>query len=165
MLRVLMFLLPLVLAVYALIDCIQTPAEEIRHLPKIAWIVLIVVLDVIGCVAWLLYGRPKREAGDGARTFPGLPQRPRSLAPDDDPEFLRQLGRDNDTQERTLGRWEQDFRREEQRDAATNPDSGPPPAAPAGPAPSTEPDGPPPPDAPDERRPEGDGDASDEPRR
>ncbi len=85
MLRVLMFLLPLVLAVYALVDCIQTPDEKVRHIPKIAWIVLIVLIGVVGPIAWLITGR-QRNVG-----LPGSRRAPEPLAPDDDPDFLRRL--------------------------------------------------------------------------
>ena len=89
MLRVLMFLLPLVLAVYALVDCIQTPDEKVRHIPKIGWIVLIVLIGVVGPIAWLITGRQRNVGLPGARRAPG------PLAPDDDPDFLRGLGEDD----------------------------------------------------------------------
>ena len=86
MLRVLMFLLPLVLAVYALIDCIQTPDEKVRHIPKLGWIVLIVLIGVVGPIAWLIAGR-ERGPGRALRR----PAPPQPIAPDDDPDFLSRL--------------------------------------------------------------------------
>lgn len=96
MLRVLLFVLPIALAVYALVDLVQTPDEEVQGLPKLAWVALIVLIWVVGPVAWLVAGRR------GRRWLPGLSPRPagpsggtpgRPTAPDDDPDFLRGLGR------------------------------------------------------------------------
>lgn len=103
MLRILLYLLPVILAIYALIDCVQTPDSQVRGLPKIAWVILIVLIWVVGPVAWLMAGRD-RSAGStstgwlgagglgGSAGSPGRSGRPgRVVGPDDDPEFLRRL--------------------------------------------------------------------------
>ena len=60
MIKVVLFYgLPILLAIYALIDCIQTDESEIRGLPKIGWIVLIVLIGIVGPVAWLIAGRSR----------------------------------------------------------------------------------------------------------
>jgi hypothetical protein len=112
MIRVLILALPILLALYALIDCIQTDESEVRGLPKIGWIVLIVLVTVIGPIAWLVAGRSRR----GRTSRRGLPGwtgqgdggRPssRPLAPDDDPEFLGRLG--STARDRRLEEWEAD---------------------------------------------------------
>jgi hypothetical protein len=56
MLKVLLYLLPLALAIYALVDLVQTKEDEVQGLPKLAWVGLIVVFWVIGPIAWLLAG-------------------------------------------------------------------------------------------------------------
>ena len=84
MLRVLPVLLALGLAIYALVDCVSTPDEQVRNLPKLGWIALIVLIQIVGPIAWLIAGRPKRGRG-GKR-----PPR-RTLPPDDDPDFLKKL--------------------------------------------------------------------------
>ena len=120
MLKVLIYALPFLLAIYAVIDCIQTDESEIRGLPRIGWIALIVLIAVVGPVAWLIAGRPRGGrsllAGlpgltdkGGARPRPGE-EPPRLLAPDDDPEFLGQLGSHN-AYDRQLEEWEEDLRR------------------------------------------------------
>ena len=43
--------------VYCLVDCIQAEEGRIRNLPKIAWILLIIILPLAGGVAWLAVGR------------------------------------------------------------------------------------------------------------
>ena len=96
MLKILLYAVPIVLAVYALVDLVQTPDEDVQGLPKLVWVVLIVLAWVVGPVAWLLAGRKGR--GVSGMLLPpagGSPGgRPRRvIAPDDDPDFLRGLGR------------------------------------------------------------------------
>lgn len=51
----------LVLAVtfYALLDAVLTDAGGVRHLPKPAWIAIIVLLPLIGPLVWLALGRDR----------------------------------------------------------------------------------------------------------
>ncbi|GAA2723591.1 MULTISPECIES: PLD nuclease N-terminal domain-containing protein [Streptomyces] len=91
MLRYLPFLLVLALWIYAFIDCLNTPEDEVRNLPKMAWVLIILLFGevLLGPVAWLIAGRPRaarRPAAGGGRW----------VAPDDNPEFLRSLKRDED---------------------------------------------------------------------
>lgn len=96
--RVLLYGAVLVLSLYALIDCVLTPRPDTRTLPKWLWIVVIVLIPVLGPVAWLLGGRPQRTAVETASTSPAPKPRPRArrgpVAPDDDPAFLRKLADD-----------------------------------------------------------------------
>jgi hypothetical protein len=92
MTRGLPLLFELGLTIFCLIDCVQTPPTTARNLPKWAWIALIVVFPLIGSIAWLISGRP--SAADRAKRHSGL-RHPRPIAPDDDPDFLRELGRLN----------------------------------------------------------------------
>lgn len=88
--RVLAVLGVLALAIYCLIECVQTDRTQIRHLPKALWLVLILI-PVVGPLAWLLLGRPRRGGGGGSAP-PAAPRRaPAPRAPDDDPDFLAQL--------------------------------------------------------------------------
>ncbi|MDT0321097.1 PLD nuclease N-terminal domain-containing protein [Streptomyces millisiae] len=114
MLRVLLFLVPLALTIYALVDCISSKDEDVRHLPKLVWILLIVIAWVIGPITWILIGR-KRGAAAGGRRGGGTTW----VAPDDNPEFLRSLGderrrEDNEKDRELLESWEEDLRRREQ---------------------------------------------------
>ena len=84
-----MFVLAAVgVTIYSGIDCLRTPAREIRGLPKPLWLLAIVLLWIppIGGIAWLVVGRV-RVATAPDQSFP------RALAPDDDPDFLRSLNR------------------------------------------------------------------------
>ncbi|WP_328998525.1 PLD nuclease N-terminal domain-containing protein [Kribbella sp. NBC_00709] len=96
MVRFLPFLISLALSVYALFSCIQTPDEDVPHLPKLAWIVLIVFVPFVGPIVWLLMSRT--QGGGGGREAVVRPSRPvsRPLAPDDDPDFLKSLDRYRD---------------------------------------------------------------------
>lgn len=94
--------LGVVLFVYGLIDCIRSEANDVRSIPKPAWILVIIFLNVIGVGLWFLFGRPQyaRAAPGTASSFgsstagqrgPASGGQQRSTAPDDDPEFLRNL--------------------------------------------------------------------------
>lgn len=78
----------LLLLVYAVVDLTRTPGPQVRTLPKPLWYPIVVLLAPLGCLAWLLLGRPRR---DGAAQTPAPPARP--IAPDDDEDFLRELRR------------------------------------------------------------------------
>ena len=42
-------------------DAVQTDELVIRNLPKLAWIVIILLFPIVGGVAWLVAGRPTRD--------------------------------------------------------------------------------------------------------
>ena len=94
MVRFLPFLISLVLSVYALFSCIQTPDDEVPHLPKLVWILIIVFVPFVGPIVWLLAQRTAR-AGRERQVRPPRPTG-RSMAPDDDPDFLKSLDRYRD---------------------------------------------------------------------
>jgi hypothetical protein len=117
-LGMLLFLITLALLVFALIDCLSTDPHEIRGLPRAAWAVLIVVLPVLGPIWWYYSGRPPREGTTGVRRAGNggtpWPTRPKQVAPDDNPEFLRQLqDRARREDNESLRRWEEDLKRRE----------------------------------------------------
>lgn len=87
MVRLLPFLIILGLDIYAVVDAIQTDDASVRHLPKILWILLILIFSPIGAVAWLVVGRARGQ--QNGRQRPNRPAPPRG--PDDDPDFLRNL--------------------------------------------------------------------------
>lgn len=134
MLRYLPFLVELALLVYCLIDCIQTDSSLVRNLPKPAWVLLIVIVPVVGGIAWLVAGRPERAQRGHRVPWPstataGYPEyeRPRRTAPDDDPEFLASIRASDEKHERMLRDWEADLRAREERlgDPSSDPDAPP----------------------------------------
>ncbi|MFF5159896.1 PLD nuclease N-terminal domain-containing protein [Streptomyces sp. NPDC000348] len=97
MLRVLMFLVPLALSVYAFIDCISTKDDDIRHMPKPLWAILVLLFPLVGSISWLIAGKKRHPAGGAvgsARSRGG--GRGQWVAPDDNPEFLKSLDEDKD---------------------------------------------------------------------
>lgn len=82
--RVVLAVAVLVIFVYGLVDVIRTDARSTRGISKPAWIIVMIVLPVIGAILWLLIGRP-------GTTAPVRRQYSGPTAPDDDPDFLRNL--------------------------------------------------------------------------
>ena len=112
-------LLEIGLLIFCLIEAIQTPADEMRGLGKAWWILLIIIVPVVGGIAWLVAGRPLRPRNqDGWRMGSGFPEYERNrrrapLGPDDDAEFLSEIRQINTEQEETLKKWEADLKRRE----------------------------------------------------
>lgn len=84
LLRVVVAVAVLVVFVYGLIDVIRTDPRQTKGISKPAWIVVQIVLPVIGALLWFLIGRP-RDAAPARATYS------HTIAPDDDPDFLRNL--------------------------------------------------------------------------
>jgi hypothetical protein len=84
MLRVVVTVAVLVVFVYGLVDVIRTDSRLTKGISKPAWIVVQIVLPVIGAILWFLIGRPR-----GTGPAPSRSSHP--VAPDDDPDFLRNL--------------------------------------------------------------------------
>lgn len=82
--------------IYSLFDVITTPDEESRNLPKVLWVLVVVLVPVVGGLFWMLLGRPQ-AAGSAPRPRPRRrPQHPPAVppkGPDDDPDFLKDLER------------------------------------------------------------------------
>ena len=81
-------------AAVALISCLSVSDKRtIRRLPRALWVLVIVLVPLVGPVAWFWFGRPRKPLTprSGWRPAVGLPERPRPSAPDDDPDFLRSL--------------------------------------------------------------------------
>jgi hypothetical protein len=83
---------------WAVLDCFGTPADRVRRMPKIGWLILLFVFWWAGAVAWFWFGRPAagartdpwRTFSETARVPPGSSKPP--IGPDDDPDFLGRLG-------------------------------------------------------------------------
>ena len=86
MLRVAGVLLALAFYIWFIVDVIRTPRVSVRTLPKFVWLLLVVLIPLIGGVLWFIAGRPRRERP----RFMGRRRRG-PVAPDDDPNFLREL--------------------------------------------------------------------------
>ncbi|MEU5416274.1 PLD nuclease N-terminal domain-containing protein [Streptomyces clavifer] len=91
MLRALMYLLPLALTIYAFIDCLNTPEDEAKHLPKVAWVFIILLFWIVGPIVWLAAGRKRASSGGRAPSEWHRGRRSTWVAPDDNPDFLKSL--------------------------------------------------------------------------
>jgi len=117
MLRYLPLLLVLALWIYAFIDCLNTPEEEVRGMPKVIWVIIILLFGevLVGPVAWLVAGKVRHAPAGGAGPAEWV-------APDDNPEFLKSLkdeagsAKDGNGEkgEQLLKDWEADLRRREE---------------------------------------------------
>jgi hypothetical protein len=91
-------LVTLVLWVFCLIDVIVTEEWRVRNLPKLVWLLIVILIPDIGSIAWLIAGHPwesrtrQTQTGIGA-DFPEYDRPGRHLAanPEDDEAFLRQV--------------------------------------------------------------------------
>lgn len=89
----------LALFVFCVIDVLTTPEHEVRNLPKLGWLLIVIVLPLVGSVAWLVAGRrqgpSQREyrSTTPARAYPEYdrPNRAVPSRPDDDEAFLAQV--------------------------------------------------------------------------
>lgn len=133
MVRYLPVLLVLALWIYAFIDCLNTPEEQVRGLPKVIWVIIILLFGevLVGPIAWLVAGKQRYPVAPGSgtpsawhREQPG----PAWVAPDDNPQFLRGLKEENRKDEAMLKDWEADLRRREEelrrREAGSPDDAG-----------------------------------------
>jgi hypothetical protein len=114
-----LFLINIALLIIALIDCLSTDESKIRALPKVIWVFLILLFPVVGPIVWFVAGRPQKNAQPRTGVWApggGFPEsnRPRrQVAPDDDPEFLRNIRASRKEDEDLLRQWEEDLRKRE----------------------------------------------------
>jgi hypothetical protein len=54
---VIVYLVPIALAIFSAVDCLLTPRPYVRALPKSLWLVVIVCLYVVGPLLWIIGGR------------------------------------------------------------------------------------------------------------
>jgi len=106
----------LILTVYTLVDCALFERSRVRGLPRWVWIVVIVLVPLIGPLLWLFVGRGRGGSAVG-RSF-------RTVAPDDDPDFLKSLNVDKDARER-LRRLEEELADLDKPDTTDKPNKSP----------------------------------------
>ncbi len=92
----------------------------VRTLPKIAWLVVVILFPLLGSAGWFILGRPEgrgpRVAGAYERVTPAFPEydrpgRAAALDPEKDEEFLEQVRARAEEQRR---RYEAQKKREQQ---------------------------------------------------
>lgn len=81
--------------IFCLVDVITTVDGATRNLPKMGWLLIVLLLPLIGSILWLVAGRPERVGGGRyqglSSRFPEYERPGRHVAqrPDEDDEFLR----------------------------------------------------------------------------
>ena len=71
-------ILVLVLMIGALIDIITRRDDQVKHLPKMVWIIIVILLPLIGSALWFALGR---EYGEGGVPLPRMRRAERPAAP------------------------------------------------------------------------------------
>ena len=118
-----LFVVELCLVVYCTLNVITTPEAEVRNLPKLLWLLIVLFVPIVGGIAWLVAGRPQGPA----RSLPykgnaGIPPeydrpgRASAATPEDDEAFLRRL-RERAEQQRRAAE-QQRAQREQREDGA-----------------------------------------------
>jgi hypothetical protein len=69
---------------------VRSEKRFIRALPKFLWFFVVLLIPIIGAVLWLTLGKDRASQVRVSR----------SVAPDDDLKFLREIERDRDQDER-----------------------------------------------------------------
>lgn len=110
------FIADVILTAAALISCLSTEDEDIRALPRLVWVLVILLFSPIGAIVWFFAGRERyaaqrRQVWRPGGGFPESERPGRTVAPDDDPEFLK--GLDRNRREREAA---EESRREEEPD-------------------------------------------------
>ena len=113
--RLFLMVFVIALALYALIDCVRTPEEDMpARMPKHLWITLILMFSTImlGPLAWIITSRVSAAEKRGGQLSGGLWSAEKGVdlhlsrhasapaAPDDDPDFLRKLDEQVQAQKR-----------------------------------------------------------------
>jgi hypothetical protein len=74
---------------WALYDVVTVEPSQVRNLPKVLWLVVVVLLFGLGAVLWLFLGRPVRST---SASRPAATRRPRR-APEPEPDADRHANR------------------------------------------------------------------------
>jgi len=118
--------------VFCLIDVIVTDESQVRNLPKVLWVIIVLLLPDIGSIAWLVAGhpwqsRPRPAPSRAAREFPEYdrPGRQVAITPEEDEAFLRQLrARAEEQRQRAREQRRAEERRAQEQRASEQRDSG-----------------------------------------
>ena len=119
-----------ILWLIALAESITADESQVRNLPKMFWIFLVLFTFDIGAILWFVCGRPRgqtRSVPYKGNTGEAPPARGRRgaapVGPDDDPRFLDSLKADR------LQSWEDDLLRRERELRRSTEDEGDEPTA------------------------------------
>ena len=80
-------LLVMALWLYCIFDVIATDDALVRNLPKVIWLLLVLLVPAVGSITWLALGRPRYAGWRPGDTTRRPPRRPGGPGPEDDPEW------------------------------------------------------------------------------
>jgi hypothetical protein len=101
LLRLIIPLIYTAFLVFTIVDLVTIDPGRVKYLPKFAWIILAIILPLVGGLVWFFAGREPLEAREHGRyVSPPSSRRRGPSAPDDDPEFLHKLGREQAQEDR-----------------------------------------------------------------
>ncbi|MFC7448536.1 PLD nuclease N-terminal domain-containing protein [Rhodococcus daqingensis] len=89
-------LVMLALWIFCIVDVLTAEDHAVRHLPRIGWILIVLLIPTVGSLLWLILGRPQGPMRPQSRTHPSAyseydrPGRQIPQNPEDDEAFLRQ---------------------------------------------------------------------------
>lgn len=88
----------LILDAFAIVDLAVIDRSRVRAFNKVVWAIIILGVPFVGALLWFVIGRGRLDSGAV----------PRTMAPDDDPAFLRSLRAEEAHRER-IRRLEQEL--------------------------------------------------------
>ena len=100
-------LLAFLLWIYCIFDVIAAEDALVRNLPKMAWLIVVIIIPTAGAVAWLVLGRPPNVSFRPGSSDYRAPRRP--VGPEDAADFPARM----DDRLRDLRSWEEDLKRRE----------------------------------------------------
>lgn len=123
-------LLVIALMIAALIDLITRDNAQVKFLPKMVWIIIVILLPLIGSVLWFMLGR---EYGEGGISIPRMPRRaarsrqaaPSAAPPWSPPADTRSTEQQMEDLDREIEEWRlrQEIEKRKQN-PSTNPGAG-----------------------------------------
>lgn len=102
-----LFAAGIALALWCLVDLLPREDSEVQGLPKLGWVVVLLLLPLLGGLAYLLAGRAPQARTSRTRAprrDRSQPAAPPARGPEDDPEFQAQLRRRVEEQRRRAAR-------------------------------------------------------------
>ncbi|MBX3098845.1 MAG: PLDc_N domain-containing protein [Salinibacterium sp.] len=70
-------LLLLAVMIFSIVDAITSDSWRVRYMPKVAWVLLIVFLPLIGSILWLALGKDRQRSAPSSFDRPSA-----AIAPD-----------------------------------------------------------------------------------
>ena len=119
-------LLVFVLWLFSLLEVVRSDDGAVRHLPKLVWLLVVLLFPLVGSIAWLAAGRPvgAPRTGHLERAAPAYPEydrpgRAAASTPEADEAFLRKVRERAEAQRRAYR--EQQRGREHQEGGGSEP--------------------------------------------